>query len=286
MDKETAQYIVNYFSSFLTEQEKMAIRHTHSLFKIENRDGSSSNTQVEQMYKKVGWLTEDESVLNLLKDGYDAFEIKVANRILKEYPDEIFINNCPQCNKLARTPYAKQCRHCSYDWHNKTGVLARKLKDLTVSAIQLGKVNTWNEIPVNCKYILSEIRSELDFSDFHEERIYYKKENLKKKPCDLDKIVSALISFYENIYDINMQIFKVEKGLTIIDIRYFLKTSVDKDYYEVIKNEAPMFHAKLPIPPYIVDSKNEKFDINWQFNEIKYRWNMFKARKRLIKKNK
>jgi hypothetical protein len=26
------------------------------------------------------------------------------------------INTCPQCGQLARTPLAKQCRHCGHDW--------------------------------------------------------------------------------------------------------------------------------------------------------------------------
>ena len=26
-------------------------------------------------------------------------------------------NNCPKCGKLARTPKAKQCRYCFYNWH-------------------------------------------------------------------------------------------------------------------------------------------------------------------------
>lgn len=119
MDKETAEYIILYFSDLLTNEERMAIKHTHSMFKIEHANyDSAHNERVIQMYKKAGWLIEDESILNLLNDGYDSFEIKAAERILSEFSEEIFLNYCPNCGKLARTPYAKQCRHCSYDWHN------------------------------------------------------------------------------------------------------------------------------------------------------------------------
>lgn len=50
--------------------------------------------------------------------GYDVeeFKIAIANRILNDHYEEV-INNCPKCGKLARTPKAKQCRYCQFDWH-------------------------------------------------------------------------------------------------------------------------------------------------------------------------
>lgn len=97
----------------------MAIKHTHHLFKIENRGGDTDmNKKTTDIYVKNGWLTTDQTVLDLLKDGYDNFERTVALRILKEYPHKIFMNKCPQCNRLARTPYAKQCKYCKFDWHS------------------------------------------------------------------------------------------------------------------------------------------------------------------------
>jgi len=116
VDKETAKYIINYFSNLLTSAEKMAIRHTRSKFKLEH--SSSDNKSNERIYKDRGWLTSDPSVLDLLKDGYETFELNVANRIITNNPGKVFLNNCPRCNKIARTPYAKQCRHCRYSWRH------------------------------------------------------------------------------------------------------------------------------------------------------------------------
>ena len=36
---------------------------------------------------------------------------------IKDIESNILIADCPQCGKLARTPQAKQCRHCGFDWH-------------------------------------------------------------------------------------------------------------------------------------------------------------------------
>ena len=126
MHNETAQYIIKYFSNLLTSAEGMAIKHTSSMFKLEH--SSSENPNLKKIYRENGWLTSDQSVLDLLKDGYDNFELNVANRIMAQNPEKVYFNNCPKCNKLARTPYARQCRHCGHNWHKLT-VAQFKLND-------------------------------------------------------------------------------------------------------------------------------------------------------------
>jgi hypothetical protein len=116
MDKETAKYIIDYFSNLLTDAERMAIKHATTTYKLEH--STSGNTNWAKIYEEKGWLTSDQSVLDLLKDGYDSFELNVANRIMEQTPEKVFFNNCPKCNKLARTPRARQCRHCGHSWHD------------------------------------------------------------------------------------------------------------------------------------------------------------------------
>lgn len=41
----------------------------------------------------------------------------VATKLLVKYKDQIYLNKCPKCDKITRTPKAKQCRFCHYDWH-------------------------------------------------------------------------------------------------------------------------------------------------------------------------
>jgi len=111
MDNKTVKYIIDYYSKHLTDDEKMAIKHTNSLYNLQQ---SGSEKALEEMYYKRGWLTSDQTVLDLLKDGYESFALKAAGRVLQEH--KVFLNNCPKCNQLARTPYARQCR-CGYSWH-------------------------------------------------------------------------------------------------------------------------------------------------------------------------
>ncbi|MBA4849407.1 hypothetical protein [Emticicia sp. BO119] len=116
MNNETARYIINHFPNLLTTTEKMAIRHSNISFKLNFTIHDSSSQKVKVAYEK-GWLNTDSAVLDLLKDGYDTFELNVIQRIMTETPEKVYFNNCPECGRLARTPYARQCR-CGCQWHH------------------------------------------------------------------------------------------------------------------------------------------------------------------------
>jgi len=114
MDKETANYIRNYFSNLMTDDEKLALKYHMYTYKTEG------NPKMRKMMVERGWISEQPNIKEYLKDGYEEFELSVAKRIMKEAPEKVFLNNCPKCNKLARTPYARQCRHCGNNWHDLT----------------------------------------------------------------------------------------------------------------------------------------------------------------------
>lgn len=107
-----------------------------------------------------------------------------------------------------------------------------------------------------------------------------KKVNQSLIPKSLQEIIQDLILLYENLYDINLYIYKASKSRTIIEIKYFLKTSHTKDFYELIKDNEPMLHCKVSIPNYSskigkVNKKRKKFDVNWQLGGIRFKWNTF-----------
>lgn len=114
MDQETASYIINYFSNLMTDNEKLALKHHMHTYK------TSDDPKMRRILTNRGWIRTEPEILNFLKHGYDEFELNVARRIMTENPEKVFLNNCLKCNKLARTPYAKQCRHCGHNWHGIT----------------------------------------------------------------------------------------------------------------------------------------------------------------------
>ena len=100
----------------MTKEEGMAWRHWSTTYKMEHSD--STLQQKESRIKvslQKGWMTQDPKILKLLENGIDEFEKAVAIRIDEQ--NTIKYNNCPKCSKLARTPKAKQCRFCGFDWH-------------------------------------------------------------------------------------------------------------------------------------------------------------------------
>ena len=114
MDKETASYIRNYFSRLMTDDEKLALKYHMYTYKTED------NPKMRKLLIERGWISEQPEIKEFLNDGYEVFELNVARRIMKEVPEKVFLNNCPKCSKLARTPFARQCRHCGHSWHNLT----------------------------------------------------------------------------------------------------------------------------------------------------------------------
>ena len=117
MKPEVVNYILNYFSGLMNEQEALAWRHYSSEYKLMHSENEDSIEKRRKVYLNKGWLTEDKETLSLLKNGIDDFRLRTAERILNENIDKIEFNNCPKCGELARTPKAKQCRHCGHDWH-------------------------------------------------------------------------------------------------------------------------------------------------------------------------
>ncbi|MCX8532666.1 hypothetical protein [Chryseobacterium luquanense] len=71
---------------------------------------------------------------------------------------------------------------------------------------------------------------------------------------------------FNDLYDVVLYVFKAENNKTIIEIEYLKKSDLDITYYQQIKHNSPMFHAKISMPPNQNHSK--KFDVNWQSNNF------------------
>jgi len=148
----------------------------------------------------------------------------------------------------------------------------KDLKSLTDNLLKMARNLTWNNISNNCKYILTEIiDSEKNFSEQNKLR---RQLNKLKIPKDLNQIVPDLEAIFENIYDLNLYVYKAKSELTIIEIQYYPKTALTVDFFEKIKDNSPMLHCKIAIPQYADDNKT-KFDINWEFGGLKHQWKMF-----------
>ncbi|MGK0308216.1 MAG: hypothetical protein ACI8RP_001175 [Urechidicola sp.] len=122
MNQIEADYILNYFSRLMTPNERKARKHFSGMIKLKSPKDYDS---LELFNSRRNWflekniITEDKDILKLLENGINEFTLTTANRILIQSPNEFCFNKCPKCDLLARTPYAKQCRNCSLDWHDE-----------------------------------------------------------------------------------------------------------------------------------------------------------------------
>ena len=115
---EAAHYVIRFYGYLMTDAERRAQRHLSATMKAElgrSDVAAQKDAQHSRIYSKL--LSEDPSVLQLAAHGHEAFVLHTAARILQDCGTEVQFNLCPRCGELARTPTAKQCPRCHYDWH-------------------------------------------------------------------------------------------------------------------------------------------------------------------------
>ncbi|MCA8831595.1 hypothetical protein [Hymenobacter pini] len=117
MEADVTEYLIKYYSSLLTDTEHLALKHLQHNEKLLVNGDADSRERMREMYLRMNWLTNDARVLTLLQDGQEMFIQRAAQRIYAENGGEQLLNRCRACNRLARTPQARQCRYCNFDWH-------------------------------------------------------------------------------------------------------------------------------------------------------------------------
>ena len=159
--------------------------------------------------------------------------------------------------------------------------LHHDLKEATEKLLEIARKYSWNTVSENCLYIMSEIQDPPE-KDLFEQRRIKNEVNQKKELKPLQDAVSALEGIWGNLYDVNLYVYKSTSKLTVVEIQYYPKSSLDKDYFEKVKFNDPMLHCKVAIPSYS-NGDNSKFDINWESGGFRHKWKMYwwrKGRKR------
>ncbi|PQA92887.1 hypothetical protein B0A69_11990 [Chryseobacterium shigense] len=150
--------------------------------------------------------------------------------------------------------------------------LEGNIRNSAVQLIQLAEDRCWNKISHHLTFIVS------DFNEFGEN--FRKKRKLRNKinkykvPQPLDAVIGVIKKEYQDLYDINLYIFKALQKETIIEIQYYRKSNRELDYHDKIKDYPPMLHAKITQPGYSLEG--EKFDVNWESGGgLRHYWKNF-----------
>ena len=109
---ELTNYIFHNYQHLMTMREHAAYRSLIGLQKIESVDDRKKGFYRQRL------VSSDPEVLRLLEAGEEGFKKSVAERILRDSSDQVFLNYCARCGSLARTPEAKQCPKCFHSWHD------------------------------------------------------------------------------------------------------------------------------------------------------------------------
>jgi len=111
---EITNYIIVNYWELLNLKEKSALKHYRHSLKLHDLPDGELRAKI---YLRNQWLSDDPEILKLLDEGYVQFILNCAVRVLRDNPGGVFLNLCPKCGGLPRTPLAKQCRVCGHDWH-------------------------------------------------------------------------------------------------------------------------------------------------------------------------
>lgn len=113
MTEEEKAYLLEKGHFWMLPEEQRALNRCDLtlLQKIIERKKVQRYREYDTYY---GFLDNNTNALVAL--GEEKLKLAIAERLYKNHRNDI-LNTYPRCEKLARTPLAKQCRHCGFDWH-------------------------------------------------------------------------------------------------------------------------------------------------------------------------
>jgi len=128
-ESELATYVWNCYAQFLLPVEAKA-----GWAVVAAAEEAIGNKHIAEFIWKRYRLADDPAVMDQLAEGVEAFRLRVARQVLDGLGDNAFVNRCSRCQRIARTPEAKQCFWCGFDWHKPEGGCAA-----TSPAYEIGK---------------------------------------------------------------------------------------------------------------------------------------------------
>jgi hypothetical protein len=118
-DDVLTEYIWRHYSHLLTAAEARAGLYVAPLDRV-----AATRVKGESFADHLDHLHGPAEVSELefeLRDGRVALFRRARDRVIKKHQSVIFINRCPACHRIVRSPGARQCLWCNHDWHRGRG---------------------------------------------------------------------------------------------------------------------------------------------------------------------
>ena len=115
-DDSTAltEYVWRHYLHLMTAHEKRVGIYS---VPIVSDSPMEKARRLHQMLDERDGHVPDADVHDALKLGIPAFRTRTMQRILSEVTGDLIINRCIACQRLTRTPVARQCTWCGASWH-------------------------------------------------------------------------------------------------------------------------------------------------------------------------
>jgi hypothetical protein len=113
-DMALRAYVFKHYHNLMTPLERRTIEYGTPIVQV------TDNWKVRRLYdflEERDGQVSDEDVIAAFTIPYAKRKEMVIDRLISTCLDSVFINRCPKCNRIARTPAALQCMWCRHDWH-------------------------------------------------------------------------------------------------------------------------------------------------------------------------
>ena len=114
-----ASYVAEYCSEYLTKEERLArmISLVELKTPVKKDVPESQRVRDMRMADIVANYSKEEitKAREIIEVGMTELALNLRERVLRENPK--LIARCRKCNGVLRTPKARQCRWCGFDWH-------------------------------------------------------------------------------------------------------------------------------------------------------------------------
>ena len=107
---EVDEYITNNFTEVMNTNEQTAYQ---LLLRVERAEADGMDYEFALRKHRIH---PNPEVNALMMAGYEWFIKRVRDRVVAENAETGVLKQCPRCEKLLRTPSAKQCRYCFHSW--------------------------------------------------------------------------------------------------------------------------------------------------------------------------
>ncbi len=108
-----AHTVLRYHAHLLTDFERKAIVAFDARWRI----ALASDPEVMHHQLRIAGVFDTPGLGAVMSKGYEAFCRDIAARVLLEQATALVLNRCPRCDRIVRTPRARQCLWCFHDWH-------------------------------------------------------------------------------------------------------------------------------------------------------------------------